>query len=305
MRVFGAVEAGGTKFVCGIGSLERGSLEQVRIPTGAPADTLEQVIRFFELQSGRYGGIAALGIGSFGPLDLDPRSATFGRLTTTPKPGWQGVDILGRLTRRLGVPATIDTDVNAAALAEARLAFEADDALLAYVTVGTGIGVGFAQRGGIARRSVMPEAGHLMVRRHPLHENFAGVCPYHADCVEGLASGPAIMSAWGSSLDRLPPEHPAWTAQADYIGQLCAALLLIASPDRIVIGGGVFNLHGLYGAVRARTRAILNGYRPDLDSEAALEGVVRAPASAMPPGLAGAYALAQQASRGPELPKSS
>lgn len=293
--LYGAIEAGGTKFVCGIGSFSRGSLEQIRITTGAPADTLGEVVRFFRAQADRFGPIAGLGIGSFGPLDLDRQSPTYGRLTTTPKQGWQGIDLLGAVAGPLGLPTMLDTDVNAAALAEAHLAFGDGPGVLAYVTVGTGVGVGFAENGRIRRRRAPPEAGHLLLRRHVLHADFPGVCPFHGDCLEGLASGPAIEASWGASLDRLPSDHPAWPAEADYIAQLCAALLLTAAPDRIVIGGGVFNQHALYGAVRARTLAILGGYRPDLCTPQSAEAVIRPPACPIPSGLGGAYLLAAQA----------
>lgn len=293
--IYGAIEAGGTKFVCGIGSYGRGSLEQVRIPTTTPAETLGEVVRFFRAQSSRFGTIAGLGIGSFGPLDLDRDSSGYGRLTTTPKPGWQGIDLLGEIARPLGLPVAINTDVNAAALAEAQLAFGGGRGLLAYVTVGTGIGVGFAENGRIWERPALPEAGHLQLRPHMLHNGFRGICPFHGDCVEGLASGPAITAAWDASLDQLPSDHPAWIAESDYIAQLCAALLLTVSPDRIVIGGGVFNQHALYGSVRERTLQRLAGYRADLHSLGDMEAVVRAPASALPSGLAGAYLLAAQA----------
>lgn len=296
--LFGAIEAGGTKFVCGVGSHTRGSLEQVRIPTGTPVETLGAVVGFFRNQVHRFGPMAGIGVGSFGPLDLEPGSKTYGSLTTTPKPGWKGVSLIDNVAAPLGTPCVIDTDVNAAALAEAALAFEGGPGLLAYVTVGTGIGVGFAQNGVAWRRRVLPEAGHMFLRPHELHAGFKGICPFHGDCLEGLASGPAIEAAWGSSLDKLPTGHPAWQAEADYVAQLCSALLLVAAPERIVIGGGVFSQHALFGAVRARTLEILGGYRADLTAPDAIEAMIRPPASAIPSGLAGAYLLAEQAARG-------
>lgn len=294
-NLYGALEAGGTKFICGVGSFEAGSREQVRIDTSTPDETISQVLDFFRVQIARHGPLAGLGIGSFGPLDLDPGSSGFGSLTTTPKPGWQGVDLQAWVARGLGVPVTINTDVNTAAFAEARLAFSGGPGLLAYVTVGTGIGVGFAESGGILARRIVPEAGHLSLRRVAAHGSFSGVCPFHSDCLEGLASGPAIKAAWGASLDELSADHPAWTAEADYIAQLCAALLLMVSPDRIVLGGGVFNQHALYGPVRVRTLEILGGYRPDLRAEDDLVRMITPPASTTPPGLSGAYLLAEQA----------
>ncbi len=285
-----AIEAGGTKFVCGVGDAA-GSRETARIATRDPDATLADVVAFLARAVDRHGPIAAIGIGSFGPLQLDPAAPDFGRITTTPKPGWQGADMPARLRAALGVPVAIDTDVNAAALAEAAHGAGRGARSLAYVTVGTGIGVGLAMDGRPVHGLGHPEAGHLLLRRHADHGDFAGICPYHGDCLEGLASGPAIIAAWGGSLATLPAGHPAWTVQADYLGQLCATLILVAAPEHIVLGGGVLSQPSLLDAARARTRERLAGYCAAWTDEAFATRIT-APGCTEPPGLTGAYMLA-------------
>lgn len=293
--LFAAVEAGGTKFVVGVGDAAGGSRETARIATRDPDATLDETIAFLRAASARHGPIAALGIGSFGPLDLDPGSPGYGSITATPKPGWRDAPLLRRLAEGLGVPAAIDTDVNAAALAEARLGAGRGASSLAYVTVGTGIGVGLYEGGRLIHGVGHPEAGHILPRRHPAHGAFAGICPYHGDCLEGLASGPAIEAAWGSPLSALPADHPAFAAQADYLAQLAVLLVLVAAPARIVLGGGVMAQQALFPPVRARVRDLLAGYVPRLDDAGALAETIVPPACAEPPGLLGAYLLAGRA----------
>jgi fructokinase len=202
--LFGGVEAGGTKILCAVGDGETGARETVRIATRDVDSTTREMLAYFEGARSRHGAVSAIGLASFGPLDLDPTSPTFGRITATPKPGWNGADLRGALAGRLAVPVAIDTDVNAAALAEARLGAARGCASVAYVTVGTGIGFGLLSDGRTVRGRGHPEAGHLIPRRHPAHDGFAGCCPFHGDCLEGLASGTAIMAAWGASLADLP-----------------------------------------------------------------------------------------------------
>jgi len=290
-RLIAGIEAGGTKMVLGIGSSAQGSIATVRVPTHDPEETVAAMARFFASASaGR--PLAGLGIASFGPVDLDPASPTYGYILATTKPGWSGFDLLGRMQAALGgIKAAIDTDVNGAALAEARFGGSDD---LAYVTVGTGIGVGLVIGGRPVHGAGHPEAGHVLLRRHPAHAQFAGVCPFHGDCVEGLASGSAIMAAWGASLADLPPDHIAWGVEADYIAQLCAVLILTAAPRRIVLGGGVMSQQALFPAIRDRAAHLLGGYGRGVD-RAALETRIVPPASKEPPGLMGAYLLGEQA----------
>jgi fructokinase len=291
-RIFGAIEAGGTKFVCGIGGSRRGSIETCTISTRDPDTTFAEVAGFFESVR-HHGELAAIGIGSFGPLDLDERSASHGHILRTPKPGWEGVDLLGQVKRLAGVPAAIDTDVNAAALAEATVA-RSGIRSLAYVTVGTGIGVGIVIDGRPVHGLGHPEAGHLMLRRHPAHESFAGTCPFHKDCLEGLASGTAIAAAWGATPSQLPADHVFWEVEAFYLAQLCGALFLTLAPEMIVLGGGVMSHRELFDPVRAKTVELLAGYVAGVSDEAQMIRRVVPPACAEPSGLIGSYLLAEQ-----------
>jgi fructokinase len=289
---YGAIEAGGTKMVCGVGDSAGGSRETARIATRDVEGTVREIVGFFAGARARHGALAGIGIASFGPLDLDPASPGFGRITTTPKPGWQGADLPGALREALGLPVAIGTDVNAAALAEARLGAARGRRSVAYVTVGTGIGVGLVIDGRMVAGRGHPEAGHLLPRRSPGHGDFAGTCPYHGDCLEGLANGPAIQAAWGASLDALPAGHPAWAIEADYLGQLCATLILTVAPEHIVLGGGVMSQERLFPLVRTETGRRLAGYAALWD-EAALAARITPPGCAEPPGLVGAYLLAE------------
>lgn len=290
--LLGAIEAGGTKFVCGIGSVKGGSIETAVIPTRDPDSTFADVDAFFR-RAGRHGDLAAVGIASFGSLDLDPGSACYGRIVRTPKPGWDGADLLGRVRAMTGVPTAIDTDVNAAALAEARAAGP-DISSLAYATVGTGIGVGIVVDGNALHGAAHPEAGHILPRRHPAHDGFAGVCSFHGDCLEGLASGVAIRAAWGAAPSALPADHVFWDVQAYYLAQLCMTLFLTVAPQRIVMGGGVMSHRALFAPIHAHTARLLAGYWPVAVSPDQMAERIVPPSCVEPPGLIGAYLLAEQ-----------
>lgn len=293
MTLFGAIEAGGTKFVCGIGSAEHGSRATAVLPTRTPDETFAAVAAFFTSHR-RLGPLAGIGIGSFGPIDIACDSATFGQILATPKPGWQGTDMIARTRAFAAVPLALDTDVNAAALAEARAA-GAGITQLAYVTVGTGIGVGLVSHGRTVQGLAHPEMGHILPRRHTAHGDFPGVCPFHGDCLEGLASGPAIEAAWGVSASSLPTDHAFWQVQADYMAQLCVTLLLGFAPHRIVLGGGVMRQERLFPLIRARTAGLLAGYFHPVRDAADLVPVIVPPACLEAPGLEGSYLLAAQA----------
>lgn len=295
MTIYGAIEAGGTKFVCGIGDARRGSLETATIPTRDPDQTFADVAAFFQAAT-YHGPVKAIGVATFGPVDLRPASSSFGQILATPKPAWQGTDMLARTRAILDVPLGLDTDVNAAALAEAAAA-GAGVTQLAYVTIGTGIGVGLVSDGKAVHGAGHPEAGHLLVRRHPAHEGFAGVCPFHGDCLEGLASGPAVAAAWGWNGSQFAQDHPFWAVESDYIAQLCMSLLLTMSPQRIVLGGGVMNQQALFGLIRQRVAALLAGYLPGVTSADDLIDRIVPPLCTEPPGLIGAYLLAERAER--------
>lgn len=292
MTIYAGIEAGGTKFVCGIGSAERGSIATARVDTQDPERTFAEVAKFFAGHADK--GIAAAGIASFGPVDLDRASSSYGHILATPKPGWQQADLAGRVAAMLDVPVMLDTDVNAAAIAEARARPGKAGQDLAYVTIGTGIGAGLVVGGRPVHGAAHPEMGHILVRKHAAHRDFAGACPYHGDCLEGLASGTAIRAAWGAGLDRLPQDHPAWEAEVDYLAQLCVTLILTTASATIVLGGGVMGQQALFPRIQARTAALLAGYVAHCDAEDLATRIVP-PALSEPPGLIGAYILASRA----------
>lgn len=290
--LYGGVEAGGTKFVCAVGD-EDGKLHaQIRYPTGAPEETIRRAIAFFE---GLGDTVVAVGIGSFGPLDPDPDSPTFGYITTTPKAGWQQVDIAGVMGNALGVPVAFDTDVNAAALGEHRWGAAQDVATFVYLTVGTGIGGGGMVNGKLIHGLMHPEMGHIRVPHDRERDPFEGICPFHGDCLEGLASGPAIVARWGLRGEDLPPDHPAWELEARYLAMGLVAIICIISPQRIVIGGGVMEREHLYPLVRKNVQDLLKGYiqRPEIRD--AMDRYIVPPALGERAGVLGAIALAQSA----------
>lgn len=284
--LFGAVEAGGTKFVCAVGTGPEDLRAEVRFPTATPAATIAAALEFFRGQEAAHGRIAGLGVGSFGPLDLDPSSPTWGFVTSTPKAGWAGTDLAGELGRPLGVPVAFDTDVNAAALGEGRWGAAQGLADFVYVTVGTGIGAGVVSGGRLVHGRLHPEVGHLPVRRERAADPFPGCCPFHGDCLEGLASGPALAARWGRSAEDLPADHPAWDLEAEYLAQLAATLTLVLSPQKILCGGGVLQQSSLLPRLRLRLTKILGGY---LEAPEIAE-----PALGPRAGILGALALAQQ-----------
>jgi fructokinase len=258
-RLYGAIEAGGTKFVCAIGAHDGRILDETRIETRDPTTTLTDVCRYFHSAAHKFGDLTAIGIGAFGPLDLKPASPTFGFITSTPKPGWKHTDLAGALKLGLDKPIYLDTDVNAAALGEQRWGAGQLLDSLAYITVGTGIGVGVVHHGHPIHGLMHPELGHIYVRRHPADSSFAGICPYHRDCLEGLACGAAIVARTGRALRDAPPEDPIWAVEVDYLGQLCALLVLSHSPQRILIGGGVMQ-ERMYAGIQERMLHWLHDY---------------------------------------------
>jgi fructokinase len=281
----GGVEAGGTKFVCAVGH-GREVTAETRIPTTSPAETIAGTIAFFK----DHGPLAALGIASFGPVDLDPRSSTYGFITTTPKPGWAHTDVVGPLRRALGVPVAFDTDVNAAALAEHRWGAARAAGSVVYITVGTGIGGGAVVNGRAVHGLVHPEMGHVLIPHDRIADPFAGACPHHGDCWEGLASAPALAARWSAPPESLPDDHPAWTLEARYLALGLANVILTLSPERVVLGGGVMARPSLLPLVRANVAELIAGYVRTAD--------VVAPALGEHSGVLGALALAQDVATG-------
>jgi fructokinase len=252
--VIGAIEAGGTKFVCGLGNEDGVISERISIPTTTPEETMAEVVSFFKDK-----GIEALGVGSFGPVDLEQSSATYGFITSTPKPHWAQFDLVGELKKYFDVPIGFDTDVNAAALGESLWGAAAGLDSCLYMTVGTGIGVGALVEGKLIHGLTHPEMGHIMVRRHG-DDTYVGRCPYHGDCLEGLAAGPAIEERWGKKGIELKESPEVWEMEAHYLAQAIANYILILSPKKVIVGGGVMKQDQLFPLVRGKVKEILGGY---------------------------------------------
>jgi fructokinase len=289
--LYGGVETGGTWCVCAVGR-GPGEIEaQEQFRTGAPGETLERIVAFFR----GHGRLVAIGVGSFGPVDVDPRSPTWGFVTSTPKPGWQHTAVGPVLRERLGLPIVFDTDVNAAAIGEHRWGAGAGAESLCYLTVGTGVGAGLVIGGRPLHGLVHPEVGHLRIPHDRVRDPFDGQCPVHGDCWEGLASGPALAARWGRSPAELPDEHPAWALEAEYLALGILSIVTVASPHIVIVGGGVMERPQLFGLVRARLCELVAGYleTPLLSGE--IESYVVAPALGDGAGVLGAIALAQTA----------
>ena len=246
-ELFGGIEAGGTNFVCAIGSGRGDIRHQTEFSTTTPDETLARATGFFQSQD---VDLAALGIASFGPVDLDPASPTYGHITSTPKPDWAETDIVGRMHQALGRPVGFDTDVNGAALGEYRWGAAKGLDTFIYLTVGTGIGGGGMVAGRLMHGLVHPEMGHIRVPHDRAADPFPGICPFHGDCLEGLASGPALEARWGQSPERLPDGHRAWALEAQYLALALANFICTLSPQRIILGGGVMEGPGLLPMIR-------------------------------------------------------
>jgi fructokinase len=290
-NLLGGIEAGGTKFICGIADQDGVVLETIRIQTTSPEETLDAAAKFFEAAIPRTGSLAALSIGSFGPLSLQPEAADYGHITSTPKPGWSNTDMVGYFKRRLNVPVAIDTDVNCAAVGERLFGSGRGLDTFCYVTVGTGIGVGMIVDGSPYGGANHPEAGHIQVPRARGDKAFEGQCPFHGDCLEGLACGPAMKARWGVRPPDLPDDHPAWRIEADYIAALCANLTYIVRPDRIILGGGVMQRGQIYRLVREALKEKLAGYDATI-SGLDLDSYISEPTAGSSAGLSGALATA-------------
>jgi fructokinase len=259
MAWFGGIESGGTKFVCAVGTGPGDLRARVEFPTTTPEETIRRVVEFFE-QQGRLEKLSAIGIASFGPIDLHPGSPHFGYITSTPKPGWNNTDLVGPIRRALGVPVAFDTDVNGAALGEGTWGAAMGLDAFVYLTVGTGIGGGGVAGSRLIHGALHPEMGHMTVAHDWRLDPFPGVCPFHGDCWEGLSTGPAIQSRWGEKAERLPLDHPAWALEAHYLALGVMNLICVLSPQRIILGGGVMRQAGLYPLVRRKTMELLKGY---------------------------------------------
>jgi fructokinase len=287
-RLYGCIEAGGTKFVAGIVAAPDDVLETARFDTVSPLETIGAAVAWLRAAQARHGPLSAIGIASFGPLELDRAAPNWGHITATTKPGWSNSDFGGLIERALGLPVGFDTDVNGAALAEARWGAGQGQKISIYVTIGTGIGGGAIVDGKPLHGLSHPEMGHIRPQRHPADLDFAGICPFHGDCLEGLASGPAIKARWGASLSELPADHPAHDIVAWYLAQMVVTLQAIMEPGRVILGGGVMATPGLIERVRATAAELGKGY-----FRGTANAVVVSPGLGDQAGLLGALALAQ------------
>jgi fructokinase len=297
--LLGAIEAGGTKVVCAAARDAATVLAETRIETTTPEATLAAAQDFFTGVADEIGALSAIGIASFGPVDLRRSSPTFGHMLATPKPGWANTDLVGRFATRFACPVVLDTDVNAAALAEAVHGAGRGCGVVVYVTVGTGIGGGIVVDGRTVQGFRHPEMGHIRVLRHERDREFAGACDFHGDCLEGLASGTAIRARYGTPLDRLPQGHDATRIVGYYLGQLAASIVLMVSPERIVFGGGVMRNGCLLPELRSAAAQILNGYLGLGPEPESLDNLIVAPGLGARSGIVGAIALAEAAIAGP------
>jgi fructokinase len=310
VALYGGIETGGTTTACVIGTGPDDLVAEARFATTTPAETIGRIVGFFR-EHARAFPVAAVGVGSFGPVDLDRKSPTHGYITTTPKPGWQQIDLCGPLADALRVPLAFDTDVNAAALGEYRWGAgsptgargEGDAAPevpgaerpldpLLYLTVGTGIGLGAIVHGSPLHGLIHPEAGHMLLPHDRALDPFDGACPFHGDCWEGLASGSAIEKRWGQSGETLPPDHAAWTLEAHYLGVGIANLLYCFSPRRVVVGGGVLKQPGLLDRVRRGTQNAIGGYLRSDALAGDIDKLIVPPRLGARAGVLGALALA-------------
>jgi fructokinase len=288
-QLFGGMEGGGTKFVCAVGTGPDDIRDEFRYPTTTPDETLDRAVAFFKKHN-----VAAIGLAPFGPLDLNPASPTYGSITATPKPDWSWTNIVVAFRRAFDIPIAFDLDVNAAAIGEHTWVpanRELDS--LVYYTIGTGIGAGVIAGGKIVHGLTHPEAGHMRLPHDRAKDPFAGNCPFHVDCFEGLAAGPALAARLGHSADTLPDDHPLWNIEAGYIAAAVVNTILLLSPQRIVLGGGVMQRAHLFPLIRAKVKELLNGYVASPVFSGTLDEFIVPPALGNRSGILGAIAMAK------------
>lgn len=294
MPRYGGLEAGGTKFVCAVGSGPDDLSEEVRFATTTPVETMAQAVAYFADQH-RQNPLDAIGVSSFGPVEPNPAAPHFGYITTTPKPGWHMTDVVGPLRQAVGIPVGFDTDVNGAALGEFRWGAARGLDTFVYLTVGTGLGGGGMVGGKLMHGLMHPEMGHMPLRRDPTIDPYPGYCVYHGDCFEGLVCGPAIEARWGRSARELPIGHPAWDLEANYLALGLVNIILVLSPQRIIVGGGVMEQRHLFPLVRRKVQTLLNGYIQKREILEAIDDFIVPPGLGNRAGVLGAIALAEMA----------
>ncbi|TNF66633.1 MAG: ROK family protein [Gammaproteobacteria bacterium] len=260
MTYMAGIEAGGTKFICAVGDSEGKIFKKIRIDTTTPEETISEVVTFFKSQNNQYP-IKAIGCGAFGPIDPNKKSTTYGCITSTPKPNWQNFNIVDALSESLQLPVGFDTDVNAAALGEYYWGSARGLSDFIYLTVGTGIGGGAMINGKLLHGAMHAEMGHILIPQDKAKDPFDGICPYHNNCLEGLASGPALKSRWQvDSALKLANDHPAWETEAEYLAIALCNYIMTLSPQRIILGGGVMKQRHLFPLIRQKVKQKLNGY---------------------------------------------
>ena len=294
MALYGGIEAGGTKFICAIGTGPDDIRAETRFPTSAPADAIRQAIAFFKGYQSREP-LTAIGVASFGPVDPDLRSPSFGYVTTTPKPGWAQTNFVGPLRDALGVPVGFDTDVNGAALGEHRWGAAQGLDTFVYLTIGTGLGGGGMVNGKLVHGLMHPEMGHMLVPHNWEADPYAGFCPYHGDCWEGLCAGPALEGRWQTRAENLPLDHPAWELEAHYLALGLVNIICTLSPQRIIMGGGVMDQSHLFPLVHNNVYMMLNGYIQAAQILENMDSYIIPPGLGSRAGVLGAIALAQDA----------
>lgn len=293
-KLYGGIEGGGTKFNCAVGNGPDNIVAEARFPTTTPDETIGQVCEFFTPYVSQLHGI---GLGSFGPFEVDPTLPTYGYITTTPKPHWDNTNILGMLQEALKVPIVVDMDVVVAGLGEAKWGASKNDSHSLYLTIGTGIGGGYIVEGRPMRGLTSLEMGHVRIPHDRELDPFQGACPYHGDCFEGLAAGPAVEARLGQRGETLPDDHPFWDIEAGYIASALVNSILSLAPHRIIIGGGVMQKSFMFPAVRKKVQGLLNDYiRHDMVLNKIDEYIVP-PALAGRSGMLGAIALIMESKK--------
>ncbi len=290
MTLYGGIEAGGTKFVCVVGTSPDDIRAEVRFPTTTSEETLQQTVDFFNKED----KVEAIGIGSFGPIDPNPISPTFGYITTTPKKGWAQTNFVGTLQKAFDVPIAFDTDVNAAALGEHRWGAAQGLRTFIYLTIGTGIGGGAMVEGNLLHGIMHPEMGHIRLPHDRDADPFEGSCSFHGNCLEGLASGPAIEARWGSRAERLPANHPAWELESNYLADAIINFTLSLAPQRVILGGGVMDQVQLFPMIREKVQKRLNNYLAVREIIEEINTFIVPPELGNRAGMLGAIALAEQ-----------
>jgi len=292
MSIFGGIEAGGSKFVCAIASGPQDIRDRIVFPTTTPEETIGRAINFLQHGEEKFGRLSAIGIASFGPLDPNPASGTFGYITSTPKSGWSHYNFVGAIRSAFNIPISFDTDVNGAALGEQQWGAATGLDTFLYMTIGTGIGGGAMVNGELLHGMLHPEMGHIRIPHDFEADPYPGNCPFHGDCLEGMASGPALEKRWRIFPKNIPPDHPAWDLEAHYLASGLVTLICTLSPQRVLLGGGVMEQTQLFPLIRNKVREFLNGYVQVSQILENIDSYILPPALGNQAGVLGSIALA-------------